>query len=97
MIIATMNCIDGTGVFYFSLLIFYVRSPYYMRVYSCVCVSARVRYKPNTNFMTAIPDRFHPITIVGRPCMYPLVSIFARVQNKSILPCNLAHADTDDR
>lgn len=73
MIIATMNCrIGSNGVFYFSLLIFFfffTRSPVYINVCACVL------YKPNTNFMTAISDRFHPITIVGRP--RALISIFA--------------------
>lgn len=77
MIIATMNCIDGTGVFYFSLLIF-LRSKSVL--YARVLVCARVRYKPNTNFMTAIPDRFHPITIVGRPCVYSRIDFRANAE-----------------
>lgn len=93
MIIATMNfCVYNiyigcSGVFYFShlVLFFYVQSPR---------VCARSSYKPNTNFMTAIPDRFHPITIVGRPCISRTIIKyrFSRVPNKSIFPQITVHA-----
>lgn len=54
MIIASVY-FCGCSIFYFSpFLFFFILSP-------------RVCYKPNTNFMTAIPNRFHPITIVGHP------------------------------
>lgn len=82
MIIATMSCVYRWCFLFFSSCFFF----FYARL-----KSACERYKTNTNFMTAIPDRFHPITIVGRPfpgkyrfSQMPYTYLFSNVQRRYI-------------